>query len=178
MQKFMVLGPVLWSMVFSGSMALGQNQSPKKVAEEKDWSVFIGTNPTECWAESQPDPKKSRVTLNGKEVQARRGEIRLYVIYSLDGKLSGQITFTGGYPFAQKAVEIDIDGEKFSLKKVDDKWAWAETNDDDKKILDALKKGGKATIIGHSSRGKTTTDTFSLMGLTAASDKARKRCSG
>ena len=176
MQKFMVLGAVLWSMVFSSS-ALAQAKSTKKVAEEKDWSVFIGTNPTECWAESQADPKLSRVTENGRPVQARRGEIRLYVIYSLDGKLSGQITFTGGYPFAQKPVEIDIDGKKFSLNKIDDEWAWAESDDDDKKILAALKKGGKATLIGLSSRGKTTTDTFSLMGLTKAVAEARKNCS-
>ena len=46
MQKFMVLGAVLWSMVFSSS-ALAQAKSTKKVAEEKDWSVFVDATPKE-----------------------------------------------------------------------------------------------------------------------------------
>ena len=175
MQKFMVLGAVLWSMVFSGSIALGQSKSTKKVAEEKDWSVFVDSNPKECWAVSQP--QETRVTLNGKIVPAQRGEILLFVFYRPGENLSGQITFTGGYPFAKKAIELDIDGKKYSLPTVDDRWAWAASSGDDNKILDALNKGGKATIIGRSSRGKTTTDTFSLQGLTAATNEARKRCS-
>ena len=175
MQKFMVLGAVLWSMVFSSS-ALAQAKSTKKVAEEKDWSVFVDANPKECWAVSQP--QETLNTLNGKVVPAQRGEILLFVFFRPGDGLSGQITFTGGYPFAKKAVEIDIDGTKYSLPTIDDRWAWAISNEDDKKILDALKKGGKAKITGLSTRGKTTIDTFSLQGLTAAVTEARKRCSG
>mgnify|MGYP001224627545 CR=1 FL=1 len=175
MQKFMVLGAVLWSMVFSGSIALAQNKSSKKVAEEKDWSVFVDSNPQECWAVSQP--QETRVTLNGKVVPAQRGKILLFVLYRPGEDLSGQITFTGGYPFAKKAVGVDIDGKTYSLPTVEDRWAWAATSEDDKKILDALRKGGKAIITGRSSRGKTTMDTFSLRGLTAATNEARRRCS-
>ena len=175
MQKFMVLGAVLWSMVFSSS-ALAQAKSTKKVAEEKDWSVFVDANPKECWAVSQP--QETLNTLNGKVVPALRGEILLFVFFRPADGLSGQITFTGAYPFAKKAVEIDIDGTKYSLPTIDDRWAWAVSNEDDKKILDAMKKGGKAKITGLSTRGKTTIDTFSLQGLTAAVTEARKRCSG
>ena len=74
-------------------------------------------------------------------------------------------------------MEIDIDGKKFSLPTVEKQWAWSATSEDDKKILAALKLGGKARITGYSSRGKTTIDTFSLIGLTAATDEAKKRCS-
>ena len=80
MQKFMVLGAVLWSMVFSSS-ALAQAKSTKKVAEEKDWSVFVDANPKECWAVSQP--QETLNTLNGKVVPAQRGEILLFVFFSV-----------------------------------------------------------------------------------------------
>lgn len=174
MQKFKVLGAVFLTVAFSGTFAVAQASSTKKVAEEKDWSVFVDENPKECWAVSKP--KETLNTLNGRPVKARRGDILLFVFYRPDSKVVDQITFTGGYPFAKKMVELDVDGKKFALSRIKDEWAWADTSKDDQKILAALKRGGKAKVTGHSTRGKTTIDTFSLLGLTAATDEARKRC--
>lgn len=174
MQKFIVLVTVLWTIAFYGTFAMAQASSTKKVAEEKDWSVFVDENPKECWAVSKP--KETLNTLNGKPVKARRGDILLFVFYRPGSDITDQITFTGGYPFAKKIVELDVDGKKFALSRIKDEWAWADTSEDDQKILAALKRGGKAKIIGHSTRGKTTIDTFSLLGLTAATDEARERC--
>ena len=175
MRNFMLLAIAFSSLAFSITYASAQASSTKKVAEKTDWSVFVDENPRECWAVSKP--KKTLNTLNGKPVKAIRGEILLFVFYRPDEEVTGQITFTGGYPFAKKPVEIDIDGKKFSLPTVEKQWAWSATSEDDKKILAALKLGGKARITGYSSRGKTTIDTFSLIGLTAATDEAKKRCS-
>ena len=90
-----------------------------------------------------PKANQTLNTLNGKVVPAQRGEILLFVFFRPGDGLSGQITFTGGYPFAKKAVEIDIDGTKYSLPTIDDRWAWAVSNEDDKKILDAAEKRWK-----------------------------------
>lgn len=174
MRNFMLLAIAFSSLAFSITYASAQASSTKKVAEKTDWSVFVDENPKECWAVSKP--KETLNTLNGKPVKARRGDILLFVFYRPGSDITDQITFTGGYPFAKKVVELDVDGKKFALSRIKDEWAWADTSEDDQKILAALKRGGKAKIIGHSTRGKTTIDTFSLLGLTAATDEARERC--
>ena len=46
----------------------------------------------------------------------------------------------------------------------------------DKKMIQAMKRGAKATLTGRSSRGTKTEDTFSLKGFTAAVEDASKRC--
>jgi len=45
-----------------------------------------------------------------------------------------------------------------------------------KKMVQAMKRGAKATLTGRSSRGTKTEDTFSLKGFTAAVEDASKRC--
>jgi hypothetical protein len=41
-----------------------------------------------------------------------------------------------------------------------------------------MKRGADATLVGKSSRGTQTKDTFSLLGFTAAVEDAEKRCGG
>ena len=174
MRKTVLLTVFILGMTFSSLFSLAQESDIKKIAVEKDWTVFIFENAKECWAVSEPIDQK--ITLNGRKVKARRGKIQLFVVFKPGSEVSGQITFTGGYPFAKKIVELDVDGKKFALSRIEDEWAWPDTIEDDKKILAALKRGGKAKVIGHSTRGKTTIDTFSLLGLTAATDTALKKC--
>ena len=67
------------------------------------------------------------------------------------------------------------DGIKFALFTAGE-WAWAGTDEDDQKIINAMKKGAKAVLTAKSRRGTKTQDTFSLMGFTAALEDAEKRC--
>jgi hypothetical protein len=39
-----------------------------------------------------------------------------------------------------------------------------------------MRRGQTAVLTGRSTRGTTTRDTFSLFGLTAATDEAQRRC--
>ena len=175
MQSFRLAKTFFMAIFALGGAVHAQQASTNRVAEMKDWSVFVDSNPKECWAVSKP--KESVNKLNGRVVPAQRGEILLFVFYRPGEQIAGQIAFTGGYPFAKQRVEIDVDGSKFALATIDGQWAWAASGGDDSKILTALKRGAKATIKGKSTRGKTTIDTFSLQGLTAAADDAKKRCS-
>ena len=50
------------------------------------------------------------------------------------------------------------------------------TLDDEIKMIRAMKKANKAQVIGTSSRGNKTRDTYSLMGFTDAYNAARKNC--
>lgn len=147
--------------------------SSNHVATKTDWSVFTDKNPQECWGVSSP--KSSENTRGGKPVKVKRGDILLFITFR-PGQKDGEISFTGGYPFAKDSkVSVDIGGKKFDLF-TQGQWAWTSGPDADAKVMAAMKAGAKAVLTAHSTRGTQTVDTFSLLGFTAAMDDARSRC--
>ncbi|MEI4470090.1 invasion associated locus B family protein [Frigidibacter sp. MR17.24] len=156
----------------STGAALAQ-ESTNRVAAKTDWSVFVEESPKECWGVSAP--KQTVNTRDGAAVQVQRGDILLFITYR-PGAPAGEVSFTGGYPFAGgSTVELEVGGTKYNLF-TDGEWAWSGSRDEDAKIVGALKGGSEAVLTARSSRGTQTKDTFSLMGFTAAMDEAAKRC--
>ena len=158
--------------------AIAQNteESSNRVSADTDWSVFVDENPKECWGVSAP--KETVNTRDGRVVAVRRGDILLMVFYRPEAGVNGQVTFTGGYPFAEgSTVNLDISGSQFELF-TDGEWAWPATPADDTKIITAMKRGASAILSASSSRGTKTKDTFSLLGFTSAIEDAEKRCAG
>ncbi|MEZ5910943.1 MAG: invasion associated locus B family protein [Paracoccaceae bacterium] len=148
--------------------------STNQVATKTDWSVFTEDNPKECWAVSKP--KQTVNSKDGKPVSVRRGEILMFVTYRPGGGSVGEVSFTGGYPFADgSTVSVDIGGSKFEMF-TDGEYAWASNADEDAKMLAAMKTGAQAVLTARSSRGTQTEDTFSLLGFTAATEDAATRC--
>lgn len=148
-------------------------ESTNRVAANTDWSVFVEESPKECWGVSAP--KETVNSKDGKPVSVKRGDILLFVTYR-PGAAEGEVSFSGGYPFASGSkVELDIGGTKFDLF-TDGEWAWSGGPEDDARIVAALKTGSSAVLSGRSGRGTQTKDTFSLLGVSAALDEAKKRC--
>lgn len=151
--------------------ALAQD-STNVVATEGDWTVFGASSPKECWAVSAP--KSSQNTRGGQSVDVNRGDIRLYVAYR-PGQ-PGEVSFSGGYPFAgDSTVEVNVGGQKFNLFTEGEN-AWAGSPAEDARLLAALRAGSSAVVTGRSARGTTTADTFSLSGITAATNAAQGAC--
>lgn len=159
-----------------GGTAAAQEDSSNRVAAETDWSVFVETNPDECWAVSAP--KETVNTRDGNVVEVRRGDIRLIVFYRPSENVVGQVMFTGGYPFRDEStvnVQIgDVTYEMFTQGET----AWPATPEDDTRFVEAMKRGANAVLTAVSGRGTQTQDTFSLLGFTAAVEEAARRCSG
>jgi hypothetical protein len=142
------------------------------VANEGDWTVFAAETPRECWAVSPP--RSTINTRDGQTVEVSRGDIRLYIAYRPGS--NGEVSFTGGYPFApDSTVEVDVGGRKFNLF-TEGESAWTGSPSDDEALVTALRAGSSAIVTGRSARGTTTKDTFSLAGVTAATNTARSRC--
>ncbi|MYA87114.1 MAG: hypothetical protein F4X97_01430, partial [Boseongicola sp. SB0662_bin_57] len=136
-----------------------------RVAEASDWQVFEGTDPRTCWAVTAP--RKTVNTRNGREVTVRRGDILLFVTYEPARNVTGEVSFTGGYPFEKDSTAtLEIDGATFELF-TQGEYAWPVTPAEDRKIVTAMKRGAEATMTARSSRGTQTKDTFSLIGATA-----------
>ena len=171
--KAMALAGLITGLV--GTSLAAQEESTNRVNANTDWSVFEETDPRECWAVSAP--KETVNTRDGREVAVRRGEILLMVFNRPDSGVSGQVAFTGGYPFAGgSTVTMQIGDATYDLY-TEGEWAWPATPEDDAKIVAAMKRGANAVLSARSSRGTTTRDTFSLLGFTAAVEDAARRCS-
>jgi hypothetical protein len=151
-------------------------ESTNRVGAETDWSSFDGDDPKVCWAVSAP--KQSVNMRDGREVAVRRGDILLFVSHFPTNASVGEVSFTGGYPFAEgSTVSLEVGDTSFELF-TEGEFAWPASPGDDAKIVAALKRGTEATLTGRSSRGTTTRDTFSLLGATAMIESAETRCTG
>jgi hypothetical protein len=169
-----VSAALMAGLIAGGAMA--QSQSTNRVGASTDWSVFVEDNPTECWSVSTP--KETVNSRDGTVVAVTRGQTLLMVFYRPSAGATGQVAFTGGYPFASgSTVTMDIGGTTFELF-TEGEWAWPATTGDDSQIIAAMKRGADAKLTGRSGRGTQTADTFSLLGFTAAVEDAAKRCGG
>lgn len=158
------------------STAASAQEETNRVAADTDWSVFEGQDPRECWAVTAP--KETVNTRDGSVVQVRRGDILLFVTYRPEQSIAGEVSFTGGYPFAEgSTVSMEIAGTTFELF-TEGEYAWPATPEDDRKIVTAMKRGANAVLTARSSRGTQTKDTFSLLGATAMIEDAEGRCAG
>src|SRR6056297_2867899 len=161
------------ALVTAGA-SIAQETSTNRVNAITDWSVFEGQDPRECWAVTTY--KESVNTQDGRVVSVTRGEILLMVFFRPEADVTGQVAFTGGYPFAPgSTVNVKIGDTEFELY-TEGEWAWPATPQDDSKLITAMKRGADAVLTAVSSRGTTTTDTFSLLGFTAAIEDAEQRC--
>ncbi len=162
--------------LLTAQTAVAQEESDNRVSANTDWSVFVESDPTECWAVSAP--KETINTRDGNAVDVRRGDIRLIVFYRPSEDVTGQVMFTGGYPFANEStVSLQVGDTTFQMF-TDGETAWPATAEDDAKFVAAMKRGANAVLTGRSGRGTQTQDTFSLLGFTAAVEEAANRCAG
>lgn len=154
-------------------------ESTNQVAVETDWNVFAepAGAPTECWGIAVPS-ETINTDSNGRIKAVRRGDILLFISYRPGSGVNGEVSFTGGYPFApDSSVSLQIGDSKFDMF-TDGEYAWAASAADDAKIIAAMKRGKDAVLTGRSARGTITKDKFSLLGFTAASEQAANYCNG
>lgn len=167
----------LAAFLLMANTGLAQDTTENRVSRDTDWQVFEednDANPKRCWAVTAPTETVN--TRNGNVVSVNRSDILLMVFYQPDADIQGQVTFTGGYPFAENSkASLEIGSETFDLT-TDGEWAWPTSPEVDARIVDAMKRGVNAVITARSARGTVTKDTFSLLGFTNQVGEAEKRC--
>jgi hypothetical protein len=121
-----------------------------------------------CFAVSVPT-KMSPANLN-------RAESRIFVTFRPKDGVSNEISVTNGYPFGKKSnVNVNVGNAQFKFETKGN-FAWMTSLDEELKMIRAMKKANKAEVIGISSRGNKTRDTYSMIGFTDAYNAARKNC--
>ena len=145
---------------------------PVQMLIEKDWGAYRydDTAGRMCFVSSVPKESKGKYDPNN------RGETRVFVSHGPDKSERNVVQVVAGYRYKpQSDVTMNIDGKKFTLFTIEDR-AYASSEEDDQRMIAAMKRGSKMTIIGTSSRGTKTTDRYSLSGFTKTKSVIDKTC--
>jgi invasion protein IalB len=135
----------------------------------KDWSAYATTgNPKVCFVVSQPKTSLPK--------GVRRGPIYFYISRYPADQVTGEISVKMGYPFAPGAkTTVTIGSDKFEMFTKEE-GSFVEKQEDETKLVDAMKGGTSMKIDGRSARGTDTSDEYSLDGLAEALERIAKEC--
>lgn len=169
------------ALIAAGSVcvAKGEGQSRKLLGTFHDWRAYTLTTGENmvCYAISVP--KKSlpkTVRRHGRTFKIQRGDVYVTVTDRPETETTNEVNVVIGYPFEKNSqVSYTIDGRRYRLFTMDD-GAWAYDSKADNAIVGHMKRGKTLVIKGTSSHGTTTTDTYSLVGFTAAHEAIDKAC--
>jgi hypothetical protein len=163
----------LFTIVMMTSFAVfPAGADPVMMVTEKDWGAYRyeGKNGRMCFVSSVPTKS------TGKYDPKNRGDIHVFVSHGPAKAERNVVQVIAGYRYKKQSdVTLKIDRNTFKLFTMDDR-AYAESEEDDLRIIKAMKRGSKMTVVGTSSRGTVTTDTYSLLGFTKAKSVIDKTC--
>ena len=136
-----------------------------------NWSSYSYNDGTDHVCYMATSPSKSQ----GK--YARRDDVFLIVTHRPDTKSFDVVNVVAGYTYKSTSKpQITIDKNKAIELKRHENTAWAKDNETDTKLVQQMKKGSQAVLVGTSARGTKTTDLFSLKGFSKAYEAINKAC--
>jgi invasion protein IalB len=145
---------------------------PQFVGSHRDWNVykFEDGDQTICYIASEPKKQEGNYT--------RRGSVAVLVTRRPGPRVVYEVSVQPGYTFMDGSeVEVQVGKNKFLLFTRGEH-AWTPKEEDDKKLVSAMKRGSDMTVRGTSAKGTYSLDTYSLLGFTAAYDAMAEACSG
>ena len=145
---------------------------PVEMLVSKNWGAYRYDNNDSriCFVSSVSTKSK------GKDDPKNRGDIRVFVSHGPGKAERDVVQVIAGYRYKpQSDVSLTIDGKAFKLFTIEDR-AYAESEEDDRRIIVLMRRGSRMTIVGTSSRGTKATDTYSLSGFTKTKAVIDKTC--
>lgn len=141
------------------------------VARFENWDVHVidGPDGKTCFIAARPtDSRPSNVT---------RSDIIFMITDWPTAGVQTEAHVEMGYPLATD-VTVTIDNETtFTMTITQDEGAWLPTAVEDRLLTEAMQRGRTMVVTARSQRGTNTTDTYSLIGVTAALARSAQECS-
>lgn len=135
-----------------------------RLAGYGDWSVFVDRAAGVCWAATLP------------EDTGPGGETYLMVSIWADDPANPELSYYGNGPLLGTAlIRLRVGRQKADLYN-DGNIAWLATEEEDARIVAAMRVADEVALIGHASDGTPITERFFLDGFGAALDDAARRC--
>ena len=155
------LRPWLLAAAMFLSPALAAAATPTEIGRFDDWTAYTLDDPSGkiCYIVSEPTQQRGDYT--------RRGDPYALVTNRPAANIAGEVSLVAGYPFRPDSTPTaEIGNQRFRFY-ADGDTAWV-LREEEKGLLDAMRRGMTMTVRGTSARGTDTTDTYSLRGITAA----------
>lgn len=153
----------------NGKDAKGSSK-PEQLATFGGWGAYAtsGKDKT-CYALGAPKERSPKAKLKDTSanvfISTRPGE-----------GVKNEVAINLGYPTKDgSAAKAEIDDDAFELITKGAN-AWVKNPAEEPKFVKALKEGGKLVVKASSSKGTTTTDTYSLEGLSKALERVAQEC--
>ena len=121
-----------------------------------------------CFAMSSPE---ERLPAN-----VNHGAVFFIVTNWVTDNTSGEPSVITGYSFKEdSAVTLEVGSSKWNMFTYE-KGAWLRTTDEEKALINAMKRGSSMRVKGTSARGTATEYRISLSGITAAIQDIDTNC--
>jgi invasion protein IalB len=177
------------ALLATGSMAQAQQQKPAQQQKSAavtpagesqptllgtygDWGAYTATpgGKKVCFALAKPKTSKT------EPVGRKRDPAYIFISTRPAENVKNEVSLIIGYPFkASSDATAEIGSTKFAMYTQND-GAWIKNVAEEARMLDAMRKGSDLTVKGTSGRGTSSTDQFSLKGLSQALDRAEQEC--
>jgi hypothetical protein len=170
----LLIGATVLSALTSGALAQGAAK-PTLIGTFNDWSAWSYTgslsgseNGKICYIYAEPSEMQPP--------KLDHGRVSFSITASPGQGIANEANFIAGYPLKEQSmVTVEIDGKSFNMFTQGDA-AWLLNKEDEPELLAAMRAGRSMVIKATSSRGNSTTYSYSLSGVTAASDKVKAEC--
>jgi hypothetical protein len=168
-----LLGAAVLAAATAGAFAQGAAK-PSQIGTYDAWSAWIypagmnGDGSKVCFIYAEPAEKQPP--------KLDHGRVSFAIVASPGEGIAHEANFIAGYPLKeQSSVILEVDGKEFTMFTQGEA-AWLLNKADEENLLAAMRAGKSMVVKATSSRGNSTTYSYSLAGVTAASDKMKNEC--
>lgn len=150
-----------------------QAQTPQFLGSFRDWNVyrFSDNGQAICYIASEPKKQEGNYT--------RRGSPAVLVTRRPDSAGVDEVSVQPGYSYLEGSeVEVEVDRNSTFLMFTRGEHAWTKSEDEDRQLINAMRRGNDMTVRGTSVKNTYSLDTYSLLGFTAAYNAMDDSCGG
>lgn len=145
-------------------------QQPEAKATFRDWSVFVREVDGEkiCFAATEASDKSPK--------SVNHGDVFFLIATWASGAATEQPSLMTGYALnAKPEPTLRIGSDKWDMY-VSENEAFIEEASEEQRLIRAMRRGSDMRISALSQRGTATSYVISLLGVSAALDRAKQEC--
>lgn len=148
--------------------AQANNKNSVLVEKFGSWGALQVKGSKVCYALSVPTERKPD--------HLKRDPGMVFISQKPKESIWEEIAIIVGFPVKKGSeITVQVGAVNFSMQ-TDGTHIWARTADEQKKLIDAMKRGSDMSVTATSLRGNKSTDTYSLQGISKALDKVHQIC--
>lgn len=147
-----------------------EKAKPVQVGTFGDWGAFVAESGKEktCYALAQPKEREP--------AKVKRDPAYVFISTRPSENIRNEVSVIMGFEMKDGGdAEADVGDASFDLVSKG-KNAWVKNVAKESELIAAMKHGSKLIVKAASVKGKVTTDSYSLSGLSQALDRIKKEC--